>query len=261
MEAERAASYWPAEEDDKAEEPWVAVALAAAGHRPAAAVTALHELAGGEGEAIGDAPPEPYLDRWKRVIDLALGIPLFLLALPVIVLAALAVIVTSGRPAFYRTTRVGAGQREFTMWKIRSMVKDADEVLAAWRETHPELAAEYEANFKLTCDPRVTAVGRFIRRTSIDELPQFWNVIRGDMSLVGPRPYYARELTLHPVTAEVITRVRPGVTGPWQVAGRNALGPAERMFLDRTYVSTCSLGVDLRLLVTTVATLARPNGV
>jgi undecaprenyl-phosphate galactose phosphotransferase len=102
-------------------------------------------------------------------------------------------------------------------------------------------------------------LGRFLRRTSLDELPQFWNVLRGEMSLVGPRPYYSWELALHPGTSEAITRVRPGVTGPWQVAGRNSLGPAERMFLDRTYVHTYKLVTDLRLLLSTTHAEAERN--
>ena len=206
------------------------------------------------------SPESGYRRRWKRVIDLAFGVPLFIAAAPIIALAVVGVGLTSGWPAFYRTRRVGTNGREFTMWKLRSMVKDADKVLESWRTSNPELAAEYDANFKLKNDPRVTPLGRILRRTSIDELPQFWNVLRGEMSLVGPRPYYDWELALHPGTAEAITKVRPGVTGPWQVAGRNSLSPAERMFLDRTYVNTCRFSGDLELLLKTVVTLLKPNG-
>jgi lipopolysaccharide/colanic/teichoic acid biosynthesis glycosyltransferase len=251
MEAERIAhlGYWS--ENDETGEEWespTAASVLTAVPPPSLTVVRQAETAG------------RYTGAWKRVFDVALGLPLFLASLPVILLAGVAVALTSGWPVFYKTRRLGADGREFTMWKLRTMVKDADAVLATWRVSNPDLAAEYEANFKLKEDPRITPVGRFLRRTSIDELPQFLSVLRGQMSLVGPRPYYAWELTPHPQTYETIVQVRPGVTGPWQVAGRNSLSPAERMFLDRTYVNTCSFRDDVRLLIKTAITLLRPNG-
>ncbi len=141
-----------------------------------------------------------YRRRGKRVLDLALGIPLALVALPIVVASAAAVLITSGRPIFYRATRIGRGGREFSMWKLRTMVPNAEQVLADWLERNPELAAEYQANFKLRDDPRVVPFGRFLRRTSLDELPQLLNVLRGDMSLVGPRPYFDHELEPFPAT-------------------------------------------------------------
>jgi undecaprenyl-phosphate galactose phosphotransferase len=251
MEAERIAplDYWSGAEAD--EEEWESPATAtvlAAVAPPAISV------------ARPAKPGDAYAASWKRVLDLVVGLPLFLASLPIIAMAALAVGLTSGWPVFYKTRRVGADGREFTMWKLRTMVRDADAVLAEWRDSNPELAAEYDANFKLKDDPRITSVGHFLRRTSIDELPQFLSVLRGEMSLVGPRPYYAWELEPHPQTYETIVQVRPGVTGPWQVAGRNSLSPAERMFMDRTYVNTCCFRTDLELLLMTARTLLRPNG-
>jgi lipopolysaccharide/colanic/teichoic acid biosynthesis glycosyltransferase len=256
MEAERIASidYWPDNEPEE-DSGWVT-------QGSAVLVDVATRMPGAESVNFPGLPNQTgYVRAGKRIFDLVLGVPLFLAAMPIILAAAVAVGVTTGWPVFYKTRRVGAHGKEFTMWKIRSMVKDADQVIANWRTSHPELAAEYSANFKLRDDPRVTLVGRLIRRTSIDELPQFWNVLRGDMSLVGPRPYYDWELAQHPGTLETITQVRPGVTGPWQVAGRNLLSPVERMFLDRTYVNTCCIATDLRLLLSTVRTLLRPNGV
>ena len=146
------------------------------------------------------------------------------------------------------------------MWKIRTMVREADRALAALRETRPDLASEYQTNLKLKADPRVTPFGRFIRRASLDELPQLWNVVRGDMSLVGPRPYYRRELESEPETMEAITALRPGITGPWQVNGRNSLAPAERMALDRSYSADYKPWSDFLLLIRTVGPLLRRNG-
>ncbi|MGE0059783.1 MAG: sugar transferase [Dehalococcoidia bacterium] len=252
MEAERIAplDYWS--DADEEVEAW------SPGPSSPSLLTALRSI-----ETIAVEPAEStssYAAVWKRVVDIALGIPLLVAALPIIVVAALAVAATSRGPVFYKTRRLGVDGRDFTMWKIRSMVKNADAVLAAWRTSNPALAAEYEANFKLKNDPRITSVGRFIRRTSIDELPQLWNVVRGDMSLVGPRPYYRSELEPHPGAFESIIKVRPGVTGPWQVAGRNSLTPVERMFIDRTYVNTCCFRTDFELLLKTVSTLLKPNG-
>ena len=201
-----------------------------------------------------------YRRAGKRWVDLLLGVPLALIALPVVALTALAVLVTSGRPIFYRAVRVGRDGREFSMWKLRTMVPDAEQVLSEWLVRNPAIAEEYRANFKLRNDPRVTRVGRILRRTSLDELPQFWNVLRGEMSLVGPRPYYDHELLPFPSTRSSIISMRPGLTGPWQVRGRNALAPSVRMFLDRRYVNTCNLRDDLLYVVSTVRSLIRPDG-
>jgi lipopolysaccharide/colanic/teichoic acid biosynthesis glycosyltransferase len=201
-----------------------------------------------------------YRHRGKRLVDLAIGIPLALVALPIVGASALAVLISSGRPVFYKADRVGRCGREFSMWKLRTMVRNADQVLAEWLERNPEIAAEYQANFKLRNDPRITRVGRFLRRGSLDELPQFWNVLRGEMSLVGPRPYYDSELSPFPATRAAIIAVRPGLTGPWQVRGRNSLAPSVRMFLDRKYVNTYDLRADLFYLLCTVRSFTRPDG-
>jgi lipopolysaccharide/colanic/teichoic acid biosynthesis glycosyltransferase len=140
------------------------------------------------------------------------------------------------------------------------MVRDADSALARCLAENPDLAEEYRTNFKLSQDPRITRAGRFLRRTSLDELPQLWNVIRGDMSLVGPRPYHLWELEEVPHALETICRVRPGLTGPWQVNGRNALSPAERMLSDFNYVEHHDLKEDLVFVLRTIETLLKPNG-
>ena len=207
------------------------------------------------------AAPSFYRRRGKRLLDLALSIPLCLIAAPIVAVLAIMVVVTSGWPAFYGAKRVGLGGRPFRMWKLRSMVKDADCLPERWSESNPDLAAEYSQNFKLKDDPRVTSLGRFLRRTSLDELPQLLSVVRGEMSLVGPRPYFARELADAPRAAAVISQLRPGLTGPWQVSGRNDLLPEVRMALDIRYAETVSLTSDLGYLARTITTLLKANGI
>jgi exopolysaccharide production protein ExoY len=202
-----------------------------------------------------------YQRRGKRALDLGLGAPLLLLALPVIVLLAFLTMITSGWPPFYAARRMGVAGREFSMWKIRTMRRDADESRLQWSETHPELALEYGLHQKVRNDPRVTRLGGILRRASLDELPQLWNVVRGDMSLVGPRPYFFEELVEAPGVIGVICSVRPGLTGPWQVGGRNRLLPDERMELDSQYVRDVSASNDLRYLLGTARCILRMDGI
>ncbi len=198
----------------------------------------------------------------KRALDLALGVPLLILATPVIALVALAVLVTSGRPVLYSAKRVGQGGRLFRMWKLRTMVRDADEVLARWSEAHPELAAEYEAVYKLKDDPRITTLGRFLRASSLDELPQLWSVVVGTMSLVGPRPITEPEVCRYGEHAGMLLSLRPGVSGRWQlVKTRNAVSYPDRMRMELEYCRSAGLLGDLRILVRTLAAPFRFDGV
>ena len=201
-----------------------------------------------------------YVRYLKRVFDLVLGFVLLLVSAPVVLVAALAVLMTSGWPAFYASERAGKDGRTFRMWKLRTMCRDADAIKTRWSQSHPELYAEYVKNQKLRDDPRTTAVGRLLRRTSVDELPQLWNVVRGDMALVGPRPYLPSELAGAPEACEYVTRVRPGITGPWQVGGRNRLSPRVRMAVDRFYVSDQGFLVDLGCLWRTFKVLIYMDG-
>jgi undecaprenyl-phosphate galactose phosphotransferase len=196
----------------------------------------------------------------KRLLDICLAIPLLLVAIPIIAVAASAVVLTSGWPAFYRARRVGKDGREFSMWKLRTMCRDADGELARWQITQPHLFKTYQRDFKLSADPRVTAIGKFLRQSSLDELPQLINIIRGEMSLVGPRPYMRSELDLSPTAAARIGDVRPGLTGPWQVRGRNSLRPRDRMQIDQEYVQDYSLRGDMRCLLMTVMVVIRRGG-
>ena len=198
----------------------------------------------------------------KRALDLALGVPLLILATPVIALAALAILVTSGWPVLYSGKRVGQDSRLFRMWKLRTMVRDADEVLAGWNEAHPERAAEYEAAFKLKDDPRITTLGRFLRASSLDELPQLWSVVVGTMSLVGPRPITEPEVRRYGEHAGTLLSLRPGVSGRWQlVEARNAVSYLARMRMELEYCRSAGLVGDLRILVRTLAAPFRFDGV
>jgi lipopolysaccharide/colanic/teichoic acid biosynthesis glycosyltransferase len=140
------------------------------------------------------------------------------------------------------------------------MFQNADEVLVQYLEENPELRAEWEENFKLKDDPRITRMGKFLRKTSLDELPQLWNVVKGEMSLVGPRPIVADEIVRYTDKFTYYTQVPPGVTGLWQVSGRNDIGYEQRVSLDEYYVRNRSIWLNLHILVRTVLAVLRRHG-
>jgi lipopolysaccharide/colanic/teichoic acid biosynthesis glycosyltransferase len=178
---------------------------------------------------------------------------------PLMLIVGALVLITSGWPVLYASERVGMGGRRFWMWKFRTMVHDADIVMEHWKRTYPHLAAQYATNYKLKDDPRVTRLGRFLRKSSLDELPQFWNVMRGDMSLVGPRPYL-RDLPPDEGASDTIFSVRPAISGPFQVSGRNALTPRQRMQLDIDYANGVTFRRDCWLLLQTFKPIAKRDG-
>jgi len=215
-----------------------------------------YSLALPEPEAL---PLAEALRPWmKRALDVAGAGLLLLAALPFF--AAIALLVKlDGGPVFYAHRRVGRGGALFGCLKFRSMVADADQRLAALLARDPAARAEWDTTRKLRRDPRVTWVGRFLRASSLDELPQLFNVLRGEMSLVGPRPVMAGELVAHyGAAAAHYLSVRPGITGLWQVSGRSDTSYAQRVALDVAYVSRPSLRADLRILLRTpLAVLSR----
>ena len=156
-----------------------------------------------------------------------------------------------GGPAFYGHTRVGQNGRPFKCWKFRSMRVDAEQVLAEILEKDSEARAEWERDFKLKNDPRITKIGDFIRKTSLDEFPQFYNVLRGDMSLVGPRPIVEDERKYYGDKFDYYLSVKPGITGLWQVSGRNDTTYDERVSLDAEYVQNWSLWLDIKTILKT----------
>ena len=201
-------------------------------------------------------------NTFKRASDLVIGTILLLLLLPLMTVLALWVKLSDPGPVFYCSNRIGKDGRVFSFWKFRSMVVDADqqrEALAEQNESDGRL-------FKMQNDPRVTAVGRVLRRWSLDELPQIWNVIRGDMNLVGPRPLPEGDLEGIDDDREIAYwfelrhKVPPGITGLWQVSGRSELGFKEMVHLDISYIQNWSPWLDLKILLATVPAVLKGRG-
>jgi Undecaprenyl-phosphate galactose phosphotransferase WbaP len=202
----------------------------------------------------------PWALRTKRLLDLAVTVFGGALILPVILALSFLVWLESGRPVFYTERRTGQYGKLFSCIKFRTMVPNAEALLQRMLEGDPALSEEYSKYHKLRDDPRVTRVGRALRKTSMDELPQLWNVLRGEMSLVGPRPYLPRESGDIGAAQSEILRVPPGITGPWQVAGRNHTAFKERIQMDSKYVRDWSIWLDIVLLARTVKCLALSRG-
>jgi Undecaprenyl-phosphate galactose phosphotransferase WbaP len=197
---------------------------------------------------------------FKRICDLLLVAVVGPLALVPGLLIALAIAIDSRGPVFFAHRRVGEARRAFRLWKFRSMVRDADALLERYLRQHPERASEWERTHKLKDDPRVTRVGRFLRKTSLDELPQLWNVLRGDMSMVGPRPIVAAEIAKYGPAFGLYAQVLPGLTGLWQVSGRNDTHYSRRVELDCHYIRNWSAARDLEILFKTAGVIVRGRG-
>ena len=199
--------------------------------------------------------------RPKRAMDILLAMLMLLAAAPVMLIFAV-LIRLDGGPAFYGHVRIGRHGREFSCMKFRSMVTNGDEVLGRHLAANPAARIEWEVSRKLRNDPRVTWLGRFLRATSLDELPQLFNVLNGDMSLVGPRPVVMVELERHygPEAQDAYLSVRPGVTGLWQVSGRSDVSYDQRVALDTEYVRNASFGTDLTILWRTVGVVLIGRG-
>lgn len=198
--------------------------------------------------------------RWgKALFDLGLGLMLLPVLLPVILVLCVLVAMDGGLPIFGHK-RIGKDGREFRCWKIRTMVVDAQERLKKHLADNPEAAAEWQQNFKLENDPRITRIGRFLRKSSLDELPQLFNVFRGEMSFVGPRPVVRDELLRYGLHQQVYMSMRPGVTGLWQVSGRNDVAYDQRVSMDVQYAREVSLTEDVRIVAKTVSSVLSLTG-
>jgi len=197
----------------------------------------------------------------KRSLDIIGAAALLFVAAPLFLAIAL-IVRRDGGPVLFRHTRVGLRGRTFPCLKFRSMVTDADARLAKLLAEDPAAAAEWAARRKLPRDPRITRIGAFLRRTSLDELPQLLNVLRGQMSLVGPRPVVREELDRHygPAAASAYAQTRPGITGLWQISGRSDTTYAERVTLDTRYVREWSLGLDIKILLKTIPAVLMRRG-
>lgn len=200
------------------------------------------------------------LQRTKRGLDIAMAIAFFVLFGWAYVLVWVSVLLSLGRPVIYSQPRYGKDGRVFRFYKFRSMVRDADEVLARHLREN-EAARQQWAKFqKLDRDPRITPLGAILRKYSIDELPQFWNVLKGDMSMVGPRPCMFAQKDLYGHYWTYYCAVRPGITGLWQVSGRSEVSYRRRAAMDAAYVSTLSLRQDLEILLKTFAVVTGARG-
>lgn len=196
----------------------------------------------------------------KRGIDLAIALLTLTLGLPLMILVALLVKVTSRGPIFFGHPRVGHQGEMFRAWKFRSMHPDADRMLADYLEKNPDARTEWANTQKLRHDPRVTPLGRFLRKSSLDELPQVWNVLRGDMSIVGPRPIVRAEICRYGNSLRLYTNVKPGLTGLWQVSGRTECSYDDRVRFDEFYIRHWSPWLDIYILAKTVVTLVKRQG-
>ncbi len=196
----------------------------------------------------------------KRVMDIAiclLGLPF---ALPIGLLLALIIYADSGAAPIYRHQRIGKGGRPFTIYKFRTMVRGADALLKNYLAQNPELAEEWRKTQKLKNDPRLTRSGHFLRKYSLDELPQIYNILRGEMSLVGPRPIVENEKEKYGRYFEEYCMVRPGLTGLWQTSGRNNTTYSQRVAYDHYYINNWTVWLDLWILAKTVPIAINGNG-
>jgi Undecaprenyl-phosphate galactose phosphotransferase WbaP len=195
---------------------------------------------------------DPWARRTKRALDLFGVLVGGLLISPIVAAIAVLVKLDSSGPAFYGHWRLGAEGKHFFCWKFRTMQLHAEQILEEHLRTNQHLRAEWEQNQKLRDDPRVTRVGRFLRKTSLDELPQLWNVLLGQMSLSGPRPIVDGEIQKYGEVYQLYKRIVPGMTGAWQVSGRSGTSYAERVAMDSQYVRNWSFWLDLVILARTI---------
>ena len=198
--------------------------------------------------------------RLKRAIDISIALIGLTIGLPLFVLISLLIRLDSKGQALFSHERIGKKGKKLKVWKFRSMYVNADEVLNDHLKRNPDAKLEWEKTQKLKNDPRVTRLGRFLRKTSLDEIPQLWNVLKGDMSMVGPRPIVKDEVRHYSDGYSLYTQVLPGVTGLWQVSGRNDVGYNSRVRLDEYYVRNWSIWLDFYILLRTVWVVLRQRG-
>jgi len=200
------------------------------------------------------------LEGWqgyiKEIMDIFIATLGLVLFSPLMIVIALLIKLDSEGPIIYKHKRVGRYGRDIYIWKFRTMYKDADKIL----EQYPQLKMEFEKNFKLKNDPRVTKIGRFLRKWSLDEIPQLFNILKGELSVVGPRPVTRKELEKYGNFADEILRVKPGLTGLWQVSGRSDLDYARRVQLDLYYIQNWSLALDLEIILKTIPAVILGRG-
>ena len=197
----------------------------------------------------------------KRTIDILAGLVGTVLLIPITIIVFIVKSINKDKgPLFYDQLRIGKDGKIFKIYKFRSMVVGADDILKTYLEDHPDEAAEYALNKKLKNDPRITKTGKFVRKSSLDEWPQFISILIGKMSLVGPRPYLPREKEDMGEYYDYIIKVKPGLTGPWQIAGRNNLTFEDRLKLDEEYASRCGNKRDIKIILKTFKKVCGKDG-
>jgi Undecaprenyl-phosphate galactose phosphotransferase WbaP len=219
-----------------------------------------HECAGMAGLRVNERLLLPLPRVMKRLMDLALIVLALPLLLPVFAIIAVLIKRNSPGPVFYCQKRVGRDGQPFYAWKFRSMVQKADVALAEYLAANPAAQAEWNLDHKLRNDPRITRIGKFLRKTSLDELPQLWNVFRGEMSLVGPRPIVDAEISKYAENFDLYAKVKPGITGMWQISGRNDTSYDERIEHDAFYSRNWSPFLDIYILARTIKVVLLREG-
>ncbi len=241
----------------------VRMAYTFADDMPKASVTEPSGAKSGKDKVTGQGikPVGLYRRSGKRLFDLAVVIALLPIIIPVLLVVAF-ITALDGGPVIFSQPRIGRDGRVFKCWKIRTMVPNAEAVLKRMISADEDVAREWHMNQKLTRDPRITRWGRILRRSSIDELPQFWNVLLGDMSLIGPRPFTPEQKALYDEggQSEAYYRLRPGITGLWQVDRRNEGAFGDRVSYDREYDAKLSFWMDLKIVIRTVLVVLKATG-
>ena len=197
-----------------------------------------------------------FYHKVKRAFDFVAALGALILLFPVFAIVSILVLIGSGAPVAFKQKRVGYKGKPFYIFKFRTMVRNAEEIL----KSRPDLLEEYKRNFKIENDPRISKIGAFLRKTSLDELPQFVNVLKGDMSLVGPRPIVIPELEKYGEHADMYLAMRPGCTGLWQCGGRSATTYEERVALDKEYFEKAGLRFDLYIIFKTIGAIFSRRG-
>jgi len=219
-----------------------------------------YDIGGILGLEVGQNLVSKWHNGFKRLIDLGLIVLASTFLAPLFALIALLIRLDSKGSIFYRQLRIGQGGNEVMIWKFRTMYPDADKQLKTYLEQNPQMRAEWEATQKLKNDPRVTRIGRILRKFSLDEFPQLINVLKGEMSLVGPRPCMPDQISLYKKSFTLYKHVLPGITGLWQVSGRNELSYQSRVNLDEYYVRNWSIWLDIHILTRTLWVVLRGRG-
>jgi lipopolysaccharide/colanic/teichoic acid biosynthesis glycosyltransferase len=200
-----------------------------------------------------------YRNFTKRLFDIIFSLLVLVLCAPVYLALALAIVCTSSGPIFYIQERVGKNYRHFGCIKFRTMIPDADRLLDEMMAQSEDMRQEFSENFKLKQDPRITKIGKFLRTTNLDEFPQFINVLKGEMSVVGPRPLVPEEIARYGTKIDRVLTIRPGITGLWQVSGRNDIPYEQRINIDVSYVKRRNFWLDLRIVFKTILLTVLPK--